>query len=133
MAFSPDGLTLSSGSGDNSVRVWRVRDGASLLTLQGHSNSVTSVAFSPNGLTLASGSSDNTIRLWRIADGRHLATLYATSTGWVAFTSEGRYKLSGDLRGSFWHVIGLCRFEPGELDEHLPGLRMADDEPLFTL
>ncbi len=133
VAFSPDGLTLSSGSGDNSVRVWRVRDGASLLTLQGHSNSVTSVAFSPNGLTLASGSSDNTIRLWRIADGRHLATLYATSTGWVAFTSEGRYKLSGDLRGSFWHVIGLCRFEPGELDEHLPGLRMADDEPLFTL
>ncbi len=85
------------------------------------------------GFTLASGSLDNTIRLWRVSDGRHLATLYATLTGWVAFTPEGRYKLSGDLQGSFWHVIGLCRFEPGELDEHFPGLRMNDDEPLFTL
>jgi hypothetical protein len=38
---------------------------------------------------------------------------------------------SGDIAGSFWHVIGLCRFEPGELDPYLPtSLRIPDDEPL---
>jgi WD40 repeat protein len=34
-------------------------------TLEGHTDSVDSVAFSPDGLTLASGSYDNTIKLWR--------------------------------------------------------------------
>ncbi len=40
VAFSPDGLTLASGSWNNSIRLSRARDGASLLTLQGHSNTV---------------------------------------------------------------------------------------------
>jgi hypothetical protein len=42
--------------------------------------------------------------------------------GWAAMTPEGRYKAGG-----FWHAIGLCRFEPGELDEHISGLRLPDD------
>ena len=50
-----------------------------------------------------------------------------------AFTPDGRYKLGGDIAGSFWHVIGLCRFEPGELDPYLPHLRVPDAAPLFAL
>jgi hypothetical protein len=50
------------------------------------------------------------------------------------FTPDGRYKLGGDLAGSFWHVIGFCRFKPGELDPYLPSpLRLPDDEPLVPL
>ena len=44
-----------------------------------------------------------------------------------------RYKVGGDLAGSFWHVIGLCRFEPGELDPYLPDLRLPDDASFLTL
>ena len=40
---------------------------------------------------------------------------------------DGRYKSGDDVVGGFWHAIGLCRFEPGELDEHIPGLRLPDD------
>ena len=36
---------------------------AELQTLEGHSNSVTSVVFSPDGCLLASASYDNTVRL----------------------------------------------------------------------
>jgi hypothetical protein len=38
--------------------------------------------------------------------------------------------MRGDIAGPFWHVIGLARFEPGELDEFLPEgkkLRLPDD------
>ena len=51
---------------------------------------------------------------------------------WAVFTPDGRYK-TVNADGSFWYSIGLCRFEPGELDEFLPPgtLRRMDlDEPL---
>jgi len=63
VAFSPDGAYLASGSFDETVRLWRVSDGALLRTLNGHTGSVLSVAFSPDGAYLASGSADRTVRL----------------------------------------------------------------------
>ena len=45
----------------------------------------------------------------------------------------GRYRLSGDIGGAFWLVANLCRFEPGELDDYVPGIqRLSDNEPLWT-
>ncbi|MDI3287808.1 pentapeptide repeat-containing protein [Polyangium sp. 15x6] len=130
VAFAPNGKTLGSSSADNTIRLWDVGTGRVLHTLEGHGSEVLSVAFSPDGRTLASGSSDNTIRLWDVATGRCLAILLATREGWVAFTPDGRYKLGGDIAGSFWHVAGLCRFDPGELDEYLD-LRLPDDAPFL--
>lgn len=56
------------------------------------------------------------------------------SDGWVAYTPEGRYKVSGRAGAdTFWYVIGLCRFAPGELDPFLPEgtlTRVAEDAPL---
>jgi hypothetical protein len=123
---------VASGHNDGTVRLWDAVSGKAIRTLAGHAGAVMSVAFSPDSHTLASGSYDNTVRLWDIATGRCLAILLPCPEGWVAFTPDGRYKLGGDIAGSFWHVIGLCRFEPGELDPYLP-LRIPDDEPLITL
>jgi WD40 repeat protein len=133
VAFSPDGKALASGSHDNSIRLWETQSGHEIRALRGHEDSLRSVAFSPDGIVLASGSDDNSIRLWDVATGRCMAILGLLPEGWVAFTSDCRYKCGGQIAGEFWHAINLCRFEVGELDEFVPGLRLPDDASFFDL
>ncbi|GAA6619659.1 NB-ARC domain-containing protein [Scytonema sp. NUACC26] len=66
---------LASGSLDRTVKIWDVRTGQCLKTLQGHTNQVSSVAFSSDGQILASSSTDETIELWDVRSGTCLKTL----------------------------------------------------------
>jgi len=50
---------------------------------------------------------------------------------WAALAPDGRYKLEGDVGGQFWHAIGMCRFETGELDSHLPDVRQLALDAAF--
>ena len=64
VAFSPDGTTLASASGDGEDRMvylWDAVTGEFKRTLYGHKGAVNSVAFNPMSGVLASGSSDGTV------------------------------------------------------------------------
>jgi WD40 repeat protein len=66
--------------------------------LQGHTNSVYSVAFSTDGRRIVSGSHDNTLRIWDAATGKPIGAPlqgHTNSVVSVAFSTDGRRIVSG--------------------------------------
>ena len=125
-AFSPDGAMLATAGDDLTVRLWDPRTGTHLHTLTAHSRRVWSVAFSPDGTLLASAGDDGTIGVWDTPGGGKPSlrlTLLGLAEGWAALAPDGRYKQEGNVGGQFWHVVGMCRFDPGELDSYLTAVR----------
>jgi WD40 repeat protein len=62
-----DAGSVTSGSGDNTVRVWDVSSGSCRLTLKGHTGRISCLTSYVS--TLVSGSKDGTIRLWNLRTG----------------------------------------------------------------
>ncbi|WP_043638857.1 TIR domain-containing protein [Nonomuraea candida] len=123
VAYDATGARLATGGDDLLVRVWEAATGRLLHTLAGHARRVWSVAFSPAADLLASAGDDGVVILWE--GGERRATLLGLPEGWAALAPDGRYKVQGDTGGQFWHVVGMTRFELGELDPHLPGVRQV--------
>ncbi|MFC5748388.1 WD40 repeat domain-containing serine/threonine protein kinase [Actinomadura rugatobispora] len=106
VAFSPDGKTVATASGDRTVRFWDVA-ARTLLNqpLTGHTDAVRAVAFSPDGKILATGGADRTVRLWdavaRTPLGKPLGDHFEAIEA-VAFSPDGKILATGDGDGTAW-------------------------------
>ncbi len=108
IAFSPDGLKLVVGSG-NEVQLWDIATGKCVHTFDGHSNSINKVSFSPSGLLIASASHDKTVRLWNVVK-QNYVYVFAGHTDpvfSVSFSNNGRQLVSAsqDSTIRLWDVV----------------------------
>lgn len=92
VAISPDWKIIATGGEDGSIRLWSLKEGKALHTMETGTymiddlppefttryiisgNKVCCIAISPNGKLLASGHSDAVIRLWSLPGAKPLST-----------------------------------------------------------
>lgn len=97
VAFSPNGRQILSGSWDKTIKLWDVRSGRLLRTLQGHKDGVESVVFLPDGQKAVSGSNDATLKVWNLMNGKVIKTLtgHNCCVNSVAVSPDGTLIVSG--------------------------------------
>jgi WD40 repeat protein len=101
VAVTPHGLRVVAGSRDKIVRVWDPERDEPLLTLLGHTYTISDVQFLPRGERFMSSAGDNTLRVWNLADERCEAVF--TADAWILRcvpTPDGKTILAGDMAGN---------------------------------
>jgi nucleoside phosphorylase/DNA-binding beta-propeller fold protein YncE len=117
IAWSPDGTRIasacSSTSTDNTIHIWDIRTGKTLLRCNPHLGltldfSVLALAWSPDGTRIAATCGDKTIRIWNAATGQRLLT-YAVRTGMVndlAWSPDSKFLATAnpDATAQIWDI-----------------------------
>ncbi|KAL7899344.1 vegetative incompatibility protein HET-E-1, partial [Trichoderma sp. TUCIM 5745] len=113
VAFSPNGQLLALPSKHHTaefpsehhkIEIWDMATYECIMTLKGHSDTISAISFAPNG-KLVSASGDNTLKLWDIATGSCTETLegYGSRVSAINFTLDG--KISCDLVGRQLRIL----------------------------
>ena len=86
-----------SGSRNDTVIVWSLREKKPIRTMKGHTNTVWGVSWSADGRFIASASFDHSVRIWSASTGEQLQQLdgHAASVSSCCFAPNGAFLVSG--------------------------------------
>ena len=129
---------MATASGDGTARIWETKTGKPVLTLEGHSGTVQSIAFSVDGRFLVSGSDDRTARIWDAATGAVLLTLegHANTVRSAAISADNRTVVTGssDETARVWTVPEmLLANAPAQVTMACEMLRQANAPQAFRV
>jgi WD40 repeat protein len=116
IAFSPDGKRLATGTQSTAMRslnrakngiavkIWDVKTGNTLLTINGFTSDINSIAFSPNGNFLATAS--KTAKIWDSDSGIEITEILTPDVSGVAFSPDGETIATSSKDGmvKIWNV-----------------------------
>ncbi|KAK4854254.1 hypothetical protein QYF36_021174 [Acer negundo] len=105
VACSPTDATLvATGGGDDKGFFWRINRGDWASEIQGHKDSVSSLAFSTDGQLLASGGFDGLVQIWDTSSGILKCALDGPGGGieWVRWHPRGHIVLAGSEDSTVW-------------------------------
>ena len=95
---------IATGGGDDTAYLWRAGEAVPVARLEGHTDTVGSVAFSADGSMLATAALDGTVRVWDSETGALVIALDGPTQGinWVAWHNRGAVLLAGSEDATAW-------------------------------
>jgi WD40 repeat protein len=108
IAFAPSGDLIATGHDDHAVRLWDVRNGSLIRTIEAHGLPVSALAFSNDGTRLASAGEERAIVIWEVATGNRVQVLvgHTDRIPELAWRSDGQQLFSAgwDTTVRVWDV-----------------------------
>ena len=95
---------FATGGGDDVAYLWRVGQPTPVIKLEGHTDTVSSLAFSSDGTLLATAGLDGQVRVWEAATGRLVVALEGATQGinWICWHARGAVLLAGSEDATAW-------------------------------
>jgi len=102
LSWSSDSTRLLSTGDENTVIIWDVTTGKTLLRYKGHSDSVSSAAWSPDEQDIASAGKDKTVQIFNTKTGKTIFTYkgHQQDIFDVAWSPSGKLLASCDTAGN---------------------------------
>ena len=139
VAFSPDSKTIAVGDRDGLVRLWDTDTWQEMTetTYSGHTKGILDLAFSPDGTRLASVGLDNNLFQWEVnsKDASKPAPIPVTSVSSVAYSSDGRYIVTGDglFKVNIWDAGSTALTRAVTLTSRVVDIASVGDSSLLVV
>lgn len=131
-AYSPDGNLLASTS-DDLIQIWNPKNGLSMFTLVGHTETVTAISFSPDNQYLVSaGGFDDSVIIWDLEKRQIIKTLVVGGTVHdVIFSPTGKFFVSAEDVHSLLSTSGKITVWDAEYGNVI--LSLSSESPFLSL
>lgn len=127
LAFSPNSKLLVGGWGNHQVKVWDVKTGQLLQSLEGHSSLVSAISFHPKKAIMATASQDAQVIFWDTKTWSILAKMILVGQNdYILYTEEGYYMATQKALDwvAFKKEKQLFNFEQFDLKFNRPDILM---------